>query len=390
MRGTPSLIRKINRSNIIGLIRKNGSLSRSEIARITGLSLPSVSRIIDSLIQEGILKEVVKGNSPRGKKPLLIDINSDHQYVFGVEISRKGQIILCNLIGTVLEREQFFPDPSQGPGSIAKQLSNEISRLSHLFNLEPNKVAGIGIGTPGFLFKAGPLINQSPFFGWNSINAVQVFESSFSYPVLVENVAKASALAEKMYGYGKQFEDFFYIYTDWGVGGGFVTGGALYRGINGNAGEFGHTIIQQNGVPCYCGNLGCIEQYTSTDAIVREAKSINKNIKDFDSVMAAYQHDDSKIISILKKSGEILGKGIANIINLLNPEAIIIGGEFARKCPVYIQSAMEQARDAVFSLEARNTPIFTSQLGEEAVAIGMASEVISEFINENLPIDQED
>ena len=168
-------------------------------------------RSLKDLIQEGILKEVGKGDSPRGKKPLLIDINSDHQYVFGVEISRKGQIILCNLIGTVLEREQFFPDPSQGPGSIAKQLSNEISRLCHLFNLEPNKVAGIGIGTPGFLFKAGPLINQSPFFGWNGINAVQVFESSFSYPVLVENVAKASALAEKMYGYGKQFEDFFYI-----------------------------------------------------------------------------------------------------------------------------------------------------------------------------------
>ena len=93
MRGTPSLIRKINRSNIIGLIRKQGSLSRSEISRISGLSLPSVSRIVDSLIQEGILKEIGKGESLRGKKPLLIDLNSEHQYVFGVEISRKGQII---------------------------------------------------------------------------------------------------------------------------------------------------------------------------------------------------------------------------------------------------------------------------------------------------------
>jgi predicted NBD/HSP70 family sugar kinase len=390
MRGTPSLIRKINRSNIIGLIQKRGSLSRSEISRISGLSLPSVSRIIDSLIQEGILKEIGKGKSLRGKKPLLIDINSDHQYVFGVEISRKGQIILCNLTGKVLRREQYFPDPSQGPLSIANQLSKKITQLSHSLNLLPNKIAGVGIGTPGFLFKAGPLISQSPFFGWNSINAVEIFEKSFPYPVIVENVAKASAIAEKMYGYGKQFDNFFYIFTDWGVGGGFFTGGALYRGINGNAGEFGHTIIEQNGVPCYCGNLGCLEQYTSTDAIVREARSFNKNIKDFDSVMNAFQLDDSKIIALIKKSGEILGKGVANIINLLNPEAIIIGGEIARKCPIYIQSAIEQARGAVFSLEARKTPVITSQLGEEAVAMGMASEVISRFINGNLPIKREE
>ncbi|HAX98867.1 MAG TPA: hypothetical protein DCY12_08300 [Candidatus Atribacteria bacterium] len=390
MRGTPSLIRKINRSNIIGLIQKQGSLSRSEVSRISGLSLPSVSRIIDSLIQEGILKEIGKGESLRGKKPLLIDINSDHRYVFGVEISRKGQIILCNLTGDVLRREQYFPDPSLGPLSIANQLSKKITQLSHSLNLLPNKIAGLGTGTPGFLFKAGPLISQSPFFGWNSINAVEIFENSFPYPVIVENVAKASAIAEKMYGYGKQFDNFFYIFTDWGVGGGFFTGGALYRGINGNAGEFGHTIIEQNGVPCYCGNLGCLEQYTSTDAIVREARSINKNIKDFDSVMNAFQLGDSKIIALIEKSGEILGRGVANIINLLNPEAIIIGGEIARKCPIYIQSAIEQARGAVFSLEARKTPVITSQLGEEAVAMGMASEVINRFINGNLPIKREE
>ncbi|HCU23181.1 MAG TPA: hypothetical protein DF698_09985 [Candidatus Atribacteria bacterium] len=390
MRGTPSLIRKINRSNIIGLIQKQGSLSRSEVSRISGLSLPSVSRIIDSLIQEGILKEIGKGESLRGKKPLLIDINSDHRYVFGVEISRKGQIILCNLTGDVLRREQYFPDPSLGPLSIANQLSKKITQLSHSLNLLPNKIAGVGTGTPGFLFKAGPLISQSPFFGWNSINAVEIFENSFPYPVIVENVAKASAIAEKMYGYGKQFDNFFYIFTDWGVGGGFFTGGALYRGINGNAGEFGHTIIEQNGVPCYCGNLGCLEQYTSTDAIVREARSINKNIKDFDSVMNAFQLGDSKIIALIEKSGEILGRGVANIINLLNPEAIIIGGEIARKCPIYIQSAIEQARGAVFSLEARKTPVITSQLGEEAVAMGMASEVINRFINGNLPIKREE
>lgn len=389
MRGTPSLIRKINRSNIIGLIRKQGSLSRSEISRISGLSLPSVSRIVDSLIQEGILKEIGKGESLRGKKPLLIDLNSEHQYVFGVEISRKGQIILCNLTGTVLKREQYFPDPSHGPLSIANQLSEKISQLCRLHNLLPNKIAGVGIGTPGFLFKAGPLINQSPFFGWNNVNAFQVFENSFPYPVLVENVAKASAVAEKMYGYGKQFDNFFYVFTDWGVGGGFVTSGSLYRGLNGNAGEFGHTIIQQNGVPCYCGNLGCLEQYTSTDAIVREAKAINKNFKDFDSVMIAYQLGDTVIASLLKKSGEILGKGVANIINLLNPEAIIIGGEIARKCPIYIQSAIEKAHDAVFSLEAQKTPIFTSQLGEDAVATGMASEIISNFINDNLTMKRE-
>ena len=387
MRGTPSLLRKINRSNIIELIQKQGSVSRSEISRATGLSLPSVSRIVDTLIQEGILKEIGKGSSVRGKKPLLIDINSDHQFVLGVEISRKGQIILCNLLGNILERSQFLPDLTRGPVSIASQLAQEITQLGESLRCAPEKIAGIGIGTPGFLFKATSLIEQSPFYGWNSVDANQLFKNTFQYPVLVENVAKASALAEKMFGWGKRFESFFYIYADWGVGGGIVSRGNLYRGVSGNAGEFGHTIIEQNGIPCYCGNLGCLEQYTSTASIVREAKkrrgcsSPTGSQIDFDSVLDSYHHGDTDIMAILKQSGHTLGRGVANIINLLNPEAIVIGGEIARKCPTYIQAVISSARDAIFSLEAYNTPILTSQLGEEAVALGVASEVISNSIN---------
>ncbi|HSV31541.1 MAG TPA: ROK family transcriptional regulator [Atribacteraceae bacterium] len=391
MCGQPPLIRKINRKNILKTIEKDFPLSRTQLSKKIGLSLPSVSRIVDTLIAEDVLREVGKGQSSGGRKPLLVEINATHRYVFGVEVSRQSSVICCDLMGNILERSSLVPDISEGPLSIARQVSFEVERLRVTLGIDPDRVVGVGIGTPGYLFKSSTRVRNSFFYGWHQTNVNDIFPPLFPYPVFIENVARASTLAEAIFGWGREYKSFFYAYLDWGTGGGIVSDGKLWRGRDGLAGEFGHTIVERHGIPCYCGNLGCIEQYTSTAAIVREAKRLGwcrsepdvpEAIHDFDAILEDFASGDPVIRSVLAEAGKVLGLGLAGAINLLNPDVVVLGGEISRRCPFVCENAIVSARENIFSLAARDTPIFTSQAGKESVALGAARRVITNYFEQ--------
>ncbi|MDK2896727.1 MAG: hypothetical protein PWP04_847 [Candidatus Atribacteria bacterium] len=373
--GNQKLIRKINRSEIIELIKKDGPLSRVELTRRTGLSLPSISRIVNQLIKEQLVLERGKGPSSGGKKPILLEINANRGYAFGVELARKTYLLLCNLLGEIIVQKEVIPNASQGPYSIANSLLQEMKNIQKVFEIPSHQIIGVGIATPGYKFKATDLIKESPFAGWENTDIVDLFSSIFPYPVTIENIARASTLAEVQFGWGNQYDYFFYIYADWGIGGGIVHQGKLLRGATGTCGEFGHITIDQDGIPCYCGNRGCLEQYTSTASIVRELKQ--RGISNFDQVMESLNKGDKVVESVLKKAGQAMGKGIANLVNLLNPQAVIIGGEIGNRCGIFCEEATYTAKENIFSLLAVNTPILKSNLGRESIALGIASEIIS-------------
>ncbi len=386
MRGNPPLIRKINRQSILRVIEKEFPLSRTELSRRIGLSLPSVSRIVDSLLEEKLLREVGKGDSSGGRRPLLLEINADHRYVFGAEISRATSLVLCDLSGTIQDRTTVVPDISRGPLSLASQLSLEVERMREKASLPREMIAGVGVGTPGYLFKSAEHITQSPFFGWHSIDAEEEFSPLFPYPVFIENVARASTLAEMIFGWGREYKTFFYVYLDWGTGGGMVYKGEMVRGRNRASGEFGHMVIERDGIPCYCGNRGCLEQYTSTSALSREVKKrLQKRDGnalpeiDFDWVMQAYEAGNPMVRDVLVEAGMMLGKGIANVVNVLNPEAVILGGEISRRCPIYCEEAQSVAHEHIFSLGASDTPILRSKGEVDTVALGAARQAITSY-----------
>jgi len=384
MRGNPPLIRKINRKSIVRAIEQEFPLSRTELSRRIGLSLPSVSRIVDALLEEKLLREVGKGDSSGGRRPRLLAINAAHRYVFGAEISRTASLVLCDLSGKILDRSTLRPDISRGPISLARQISREVELMRKHASLPCEMIAGVGVGTPGYMFKSSENITLSPFFGWHCVDAEEVFTPLFPYPVFIENIARASTLAEMIFGWGREYRNFFYAYLDWGTGGGMVYKGEVVRGRNRAGGEFGHTVIEYSGVPCYCGNRGCLEQYTSTSAITRE---VHKRLRsrdgnrvsreDFDWIVQAFEAGDPMVCDVLVQSGRMLGRGIANVINLFNPEAVILGGEISRRCPLYCEEAITTAREHIFSLGAADTPIVRSSVKTDVVALGAARQAIS-------------
>ncbi|MGC8777352.1 MAG: ROK family protein, partial [Candidatus Caldatribacteriaceae bacterium] len=235
---------------------------------------------------------------------------------------------------------------------------------------------------PGFLFKNTQMVENSPFAGWENTDVEMVFASLSPYPVTIDNVARASAMAEILYGWGRTFLSFFYFYLDWGTGGGVVYRGRIVRGLNGSCGEIGHTTIDPEGVLCYCGNRGCLEQYTSTAAILRALKEEEGREVNFAEVIARYLQGDPIVVNVLRRAGYFLGKGIANVINLLNPQAVVLGGELSQRFLIYVEEAIASARENIFSLAAQETPIVTSKVGKEEVVLAVAQMMLTRYLEQ--------
>lgn len=381
--GNSGLMRSINRNLIIETIMQRGCISRSEMEVSLGLALPTIIRIVDDLILEGLVIEIGKGDSSGGRKPVLLQINPDAMYFIGVSIQRKLKVVLADAVGTILDRYEVVGNYDNIAEDILEQILEGIHYIIRHSGVNEQKIACIGIGTPGTLFNYGDRIGNCPFKNWAEFDTNIWRESGrFKMPVEFENVAKLGALGELRFGYGKSEKNFIYVFTDYGIGAGIVSEGKLFTGTNGVAGEFGHTIVRQGGEKCYCGNSGCLEMYSATPAIVSKLKKLSANEKtllstyiaqgdlDFSRIIMAIENGDELAIKVIVQAGEMLGIGIGNLVNIINPSMIVIGGELAESCPLYVDSARNTAKQGIFSKRADNIPMNVSQLGNDSVLLG--------------------
>lgn len=373
--GKPELLKRINRNMIIKLIMQYQTISRSHLAKLTELALPSVMRIVDGLIEEGLVLDIGKGESTGGRKPNLVMLNKDALYIFGVEIAVNTVVILSDLAGNVLEQRSFEQDSEETPEEILIKVHRAIEMIKQAHELEDDSIAGVGIGTPGTNFKHIHAVERSILKGWESFDVEEWFKNNSPHMVEVENVARTRTLSELWFGKGKEIKSFMYVFVDRGVGCGIVNKGVILKGAQGVAGELGHTVIAYGGRQCYCGQKGCLEMYVSSGAITNAVqKVLAKETMNFSDVVA---HQTSpQLESILKESGEILGIGIANLINVYNPEAIVLGGVVPVKSNILVESALATVERYVFNKSALNTPVYVSEIDHEHTCIGSVALVM--------------
>lgn len=370
--GRPALLKKINRNLILELLFKQKQISRAEISKVTGLALPSVMRLVDGLIKDGLIVDIGKGMSSGGRKPNLLALNDGYMYIIGVEIAVKTTIILTDFTGTIVDEWSSEEMVNSTPATILDQVLVHINRIIEKHQLSKALIGGIGIGTPGTNFKFEREIPYSILKGWESMDVKGWFESRIDYPVFIENVARTRTLAELWFGYGKTYDDFIYVFVDQGVGCGIVSNNDIYKGHHHVAGEFGHHIIEMNGKPCYCGSHGCIEMYVSVGAIINQFQDKGFEVTTFSELLNLSDQD------ILSQTGEILGVGIANLINIHNPKAVIIGG-IVSTCDVIVSSAKKRIQKSIFSNYALETPIHQGMV--ETEGIGSVALVIHQILD---------
>jgi N-acetylglucosamine repressor len=388
-------LKNYNLDKTLQLIKDNGPISRASIARITGMSRSTSSLIVDHLIKSGLVVETGKDESTGGRKPILVRLNHEAGLAIGVKIER-DQIIaaVVDLRGEALAR-LAEPVPERGrPGAYVTALGTVVRRLLDAERSGENRrILGVGIGMSGLVDSEAGVSLESSIINWKNMNLRETLQGEFGLPVYVENDVNTLAIGEKWLGLGKAMENFLCVTIGRGVGVGVIIGGALYRGNHHGAGEFGHTKVSDSPEAplCSCGRRGCVEAFASNPAILewvrgRLAAGEASALADadparltMDRVLRAARDGDALALAAYARAGRYLGYGVANLINLFDPEAVIVGGE-GTVAGLFILPEMEKAiaENAVYGLDrhVRRVPLtFEDDLWVRGVATLVVREV---------------
>lgn len=323
-------IKALNQKKIIQLLYRNKQMTKQDIAKDIKVSIPTVISNVNELIEQGFLDEAGVGESSGGRKPTIVRFLPDSRYSIGVCITKdQVRIILINLNLAIIE-EEFLNMPKELDGfeELILEIRDKIEHIINKHSVDIDKILGIGFSLPGTVNEKNLLLENAPNLKLKNISFVD-FQANFQFPIFVENEANASAYAEAFVNFNDITNSLVFISITEGIGTGIIIGDNLYKGYNKRAGEFGHMTIMKNGEQCNCGKRGCWELYASEKALLNEYRkkfhNHDKRLKDF----LELSEDNSTVREILDNYLEYLAEGIKNIILMLDPRTIIIGGELS-------------------------------------------------------------
>lgn len=376
--GSFSLIKELNTSLILNTIKEKKSISRADIAKLTGLTAATVTNITSELLKYNLIEETEFGTSSGGRKPILLEFNHSYYNVVGVVISKEEIMVsLTDLNSNLITKVIVETKKDLSPEEVLDKISD--TTLS-VIKSSSKKVLGVGISMEGLVDERNGVCVLSSSFGWKNISIADYISKKLSLPVFVNNDVKAMAKGEEMFGEGKEFSNFVLLYTGYGIGASLVYNGEIYRGASNYACEIGHITIDINGPKCSCGNRGCFQSLASGEALIKEIKSNNKEITVSD-IIARIKENDKEILVQLDKQAHYIGVGIANIINIFNPSKIIITG-YISLAPEYIKDIiLKEANERSLSNMRNDTKIIFSNMGTENKYKGAVGLFISELFD---------
>jgi len=380
--GSFSLIKKINTSLILNTIREKGTISRAEIAKLTGLTPATVTNITGELIRHNLILEAERGESSGGRKPVMLKINSDGYYVIGVNISsNEAELIVANLNADIIFSDGFAIARHVSPNAVLDKIVNKLRKWISV-NKE-KKILGLGVGVHGLVNSQEGISIFAPNLGWENVPIKKILEDELHMPVFLDNDVRTMTLGENWFGAAQNISNFIFVYVGYGIGGSIVIDNQLYKGITEGAGEIGHTTIDLNGPQCSCGNYGCLQVMASEQGLINMAEEMmgfHKNpTPEFIYGLAA--QNDSIAVQLVKKQAKYLGIGIANLINTFNPKLIVINGRLTNLEKLVMEEirSVVERRSMKYLQESCN--IIFSRLGEKAILKGTVALVLSETFN---------
>jgi N-acetylglucosamine repressor len=377
---------------IIKFLYIKGAQSNADICERFNISSPTSIGLLNELITEGYVEKQGRGHSIGGRKPDLYGLQDNSLFVLGIEMGQYNtRMAIFNNRNEPVTEIQTFPIRISQDLAILDDLYECVMNLILASGINSNKLLGIGISMPGLVALKEGRNYTYLLTPEGSASLQQLLESRFKKPVFLQNDVKAATLAEYRFGLARQRRDVLVISMDWGIGIGMIMDGKLRTGTSGFAGEFGHIPMVEDGVLCYCGKRGCLETVASGNALARMALAGIKSgqstqLRNFTSpetdriepkvVIDAAHHGDQYAINILSEVGLNLGKGIAILIQLFNPELIILGGKMA-EAKQYIAVPIQQSINTYCMTQLREkTSIAMSTLGPNAGILGAVATVM--------------
>ncbi len=396
MRVDKFLLATMNKKSVIDIIRTKGPINKAEIARLTELSIPTVMKLTDEFMKNGLVRIIGKGESSGGKRPELLEFISDAYYIVGVDIGRSHiNAIVMNLSGKIIAKQIRKTGDTLPAEDMIDRVIHLIEQTLENSHVEKRKIIGMGIGMPGLLDVENGIVLFSPDFHWENVNLVSPIKNYFNMNIQLENSNRALAMGESWFGAGINSSYFICINLGHGIGSAIVEEGEFYRGSCGSSGEFGHITLVKDGPMCDCGNKGCLEALASGNAIANNAKILIKNgepsiileladnqLENIDAkiVFDAAKKNDPLALRIVNDAIEYIGIGLANYVNLLDPDMIILAGGLVNAGDILVEKIKHVSKVRQMKFAGRKVKIQVAQLGADATAVGAASLILKNFM----------
>ncbi|WP_062108910.1 ROK family transcriptional regulator [Bacillus niameyensis] len=393
-KGSFQWMKSLNRSIILNKVRTDGPISRATIAKETKLTPPTVSNLVSELIVSGLVIESEQGESIGGRKPTLLVINNTRFHIIGLDVGTKSiRAVLVNLSGTVLGEKETPIPLAITKDSLLKLIKQTITSLAHTH--EDKEIIGIGVGMHGVVDVESGVSLFAPGLNLRDTPIKEFLEAELDLHVIIDNDVRAMAFGEYWFENGKNVDNMVTINIGHGVGAGIVLNGRLFYGDHDLAGEIGHMTVDLNGRLCSCGNHGCWETLISGPAIGRTALSyleagaktmLGKKPLDGQAVYNAALQGDEVAKQVLEITGQYIGIGLTNLIHLLNPTKIIIGGGVSGASRFIMPKIRETIAERGLTKQAKETEIYCSEQGAFGTARGAAALVLGEIFEGDFPV----
>ncbi len=379
-------LKKYNEKTILNLIRLNKSVSRAELSKITKLSPTAIGTIVSKLICKGYIVETGIGKSSGGRRPVLLELRPNWYYSVGVDIDINYiNIILLDIAGNIVGKSMIHIDMPREFEKALNILNEKVYEFLTSLNIPFCKILGIGISVPGMVDGNTGKLLLIPFFKWKDVGMPKYLPHIPKVPIFVENEAKASAIYEHWLGCCRGLKHFICINIMTGIGAGIFTGGYLYRGAKGIAGEVGHMQVDENGPLCVCGNYGCLDACASVTYMLERMKKIIRqgslsklnNVPNIDeitinTIIQAAREGDEAAKNVLLDSARYLGNAIAMLVNALNPEKVVLGKAFYHYADLVLDYIKDIVENRILNIKETKVDVVRSSIGEESSTMGAA------------------
>jgi len=374
-------IKTENTSSILRMVHETSDISRADLVRLTGLTAPTVSRIVGFLVEQGVVTESPGSSTGVGRKPVVLHFNGRSRYIVAIDFSwAHVRTALMDLGGGILDHTERAIDAR---GSIKVEFEKVMDTVQELLNRHRGvKIIGAGFSAPGLInSEAGVIIGVPNFPSIRNLQVRQMIEGRFGFPTFVINDANAEAIAEKFFGQGRDASDFVLVHLGYGIGAGIIVGGRLYTGNFGVSGEIGHTSVdRRHGKWCDCGNRGCVELYAGLRGILEDASAEAGRQISFAELQQLGAEGNAEILSVLKEKGELIGYAVVNLVNLLAPQRIIVTGQVAALGAPILEPMKRVVTERCFYHIADQLSITLSSLSENSTLLGAMTIVLDDFL----------
>lgn len=392
-----AFVRDVNLSLVLRLIHKQSPISRAQVAVITGLNKSTVSSLVDELIAQKIVHEIGINTGGAGRPATLLEVNPLTGYMIGVEIGVDFvAAVITNFLGKILWRKREHANPSDGQQKMIDQSLQLAKEALAEGKKKKYNFLGLGLVTPGTVNIEKGILIFAPNLHWHNVAFGKIFSEQTNLKIFVENDANAAAVAENLFGTAKNAQNFLFVFAGVGIGGGLFLNGKLYRGNHGYAGEIGHLPIMAEPAQtiCHCGNRGCWETYANEYSIIQRVQArleVKRNsiipqlMQEQNSALnialikLAADAGDKEAIDSFSEAGQAMGQGLAGLINIFNPEKIIIGGPLSLAGAYLLPAIKETVGKHSLPNIDQHAEIILSPFGPDASLIGAVA-IVAENI----------